>query len=127
MSTVAPIYKDINSQYGSEGFSDLLSNAGAINNSLYNLLTCPIGSRGFQPDYGSLLQQYIFEPCDDYTARKIEINFIQAIDRWEPRIVLDVQRCTVLPNISRDGYDVTLYYYIPALDKSGQFSMSVTR
>lgn len=108
------VWLDVNSRLAIDYKPDLLPNIQAINNSLYNLLRCPIGARGpiFQPEYGTILYRLIHEPLDPVTANKIRIAFIQAIQRWEPRVILDMNRTTVQTNYTIAGYLITLYYTI---------------
>src|ERR1700751_6163492 len=88
-------YIDANTLVGENNLPDLVPDVLAINNSLYNLLSCPLGSRLFQPEYGSRLWQLLFEPVDAQTATEIRSSFIQSIERWEPRIILDRGRTAV--------------------------------
>lgn len=105
---------DANSQFTVNSMPDRLPDYLAIANSLYNLFNCPIGARSriFQPDYGSLLYQFLQEPVDDVTSNKIKLCFIQAIARWEPRIVLDMSQTNVTADQSLPGYDVNLAYTV---------------
>lgn len=109
---VVTVWLDVNSRLGADLKPDLMPNIQAINNSLYNLLRCPIGARGpiFQPEYGTILYRLLHEPLDPITAHKIRIAFIQAIQRWEPRIDLDMDRTAVIPDYSIAGYRIVIYY-----------------
>jgi phage baseplate assembly protein W len=110
------VWLDINTLLG-EGFKqDLLPNILAINNSIYNLFRCPIGARGpiFQPDYGTSLQRLLHEPLDFITAHKIRMVSIQALQRWEPRIDVDVSRSKVEPDFANAAFRVTIYYNVAA-------------
>jgi phage baseplate assembly protein W len=122
-----PIYVDVNSQLGQNVKSDLLPDLDAINNSLYNLLMCPIGSRPWQPYYGSRLWEFIHEPCDDVTAFQIEISLIQSIERWETRILLDRIQTFVQPLTRGDGYAVQIVYSVKVSGLRGSLSLNATR
>lgn len=114
LSLTGATWIDANSQFTVNNMPDRLPDYLAIANSLYNLFNCPIGARSriFQPDYGSLLYQFLQEPADDVTANKINLCFIQAITRWEPRIVLDMSQTNVTADQSLPGYDVNLAYTV---------------
>ncbi len=105
---------DANSQFTVNNMPDRLPDYLAIANSLFNLFNCPIGSRAriFQPDYGSLLYQFLQEPVDDVTSNKIRLCFIQAIARWEPRIVLDMSNTNISADSTLPGYNVNLAYTV---------------
>lgn len=78
--------------------------------SLFNLFNCPIGARGkiFQPEYGSEWYYYLQEPIDDKTAALMRISMIQAIARWEPRIILDYSNTSIEVDYRLPGYLVKI-------------------
>lgn len=117
------VFIDLNTVTGIHSNSILLADEYAINNSLYNLFSCPIGSRGFNPEYGTRLWHLLFDPCDTITANKIENALLQSIDRWEPRIKLLQRQDIVYPLDTNDGYKIFIPYNIPRLNKSSTFSM----
>jgi phage baseplate assembly protein W len=108
---------------------DLLPNTGSINNSLYNLFRCPVGARGpiFQPEYGSSLLRLLHEPLDYITANKIRMYSIQAVQKWEPRINLDLTLTRVDPDISLSGFKVTIAYIVVATKASGNGSFLLSK
>lgn len=118
---VTVTWLDVNSRLGEDLRPDLLPNVQAINNSLYNLLRCPIGARGpiFQPEYGTILYRLLHDPLDPITANKIRISFIQAIQRWEPRIDIDLERSAVVPDYAIAGYRVQVYYSLASSPDQG--------
>lgn len=103
---------DVNSRYSQNKNPLLVTNVRAINNSLFNLFQCPIGSRGriMQPTYGTFIYQLLQEPIDQITAQKIRASLIQSIERWEPRIQLDYAHTFILPDMARVGYKVQVKY-----------------
>lgn len=125
------VWLDVNSNLGIDGKPDLLPNVEAINNSLYNLFNCPVGARGplFQPEFGTILHRMLHEPLDYSTANKIRVYLYQAIQRWEPRITLDMATSSIVPDFTLPGYKLTLYYSISSTsDKgSGTFQLSAGR
>jgi phage baseplate assembly protein W len=129
VQTLNVVWLDVNSRMGESLKPDLLPDIQAINNSLYNLLRCPIGARGpiFQPEYGTLLYRLLHEPLDPITANKIRISFIQAIQRWEPRINIDMEWTSVVPSYSQASFTVTVYYTIAADAQEGVATFSLSR
>jgi phage baseplate assembly protein W len=119
--TVKVVWLDVNTRIGLNGKPDLLPNVQAINNSLFNLFTCPIGSRGpiFQPEYGTSLYRLLHDPIDNITANKIRAFIVQAIQRWEPRIEIDLANSFIRPNYSIPGYEARLGYNIVATNEYG--------
>lgn len=123
------VWLDVNTQMDINGKPDLVSNIQAINNSLFNLFRCPIGARGpiGQPQYGTGLLNLVHEPLDYITANKIRAVFIQAIQRWEPRIEVDMLRTRVDPDLNRAAFQVQIYYNIVGLDEQGNFTFALKK
>lgn len=123
------IYLDVNSQIDHNGKPDLLPDVQAINNSLFNLFSCNVGARGpiFQPEYGNNLIQLIHEPLDLVTANKLRILLIQAVQRWEPRIIIDMLRTTVEPDLIMNRFNVVVYYTIVGLNLPGKAGLYLNR
>lgn len=108
-----PTYLDINTLVGVTSAQELVADVLAINNSLYNLLSTPIGSRIFQPLYGCSLLELVHEPVDDLTAWRIRNELIDAIYKWEKRIRLIVKATKIEVRPENDpGYNVQLAYEI---------------
>lgn len=120
------IYRDVNTLVGQTADSELVDNEKAIKNSLYNILTTPLGSRYRRPDYGSRLWQFIQEPSDDTTAFQLETYLVQSIERWEPRVQLirDQTRVTPLPT---GGFDIQITFTIPKLNTISGLGLVVSR
>lgn len=57
-----------------------------IAQSIYVILSTPIGTRFFLPSFGSRLHELIFEPNDMILQDMLEYYSKEALDRWEPRI-----------------------------------------
>lgn len=127
--TVDTVWLDLNSLMGINTKPDLLPNFSAIFNSLYNLFSCPIGSRGpiFEPEYGTILYKLLHEPLDYMTANKIRVALIQAIQRWEPRIELDMANTSVVPDYALPGYRINLAYLILATNAYGQGTFTLSQ
>lgn len=87
----------VQQQYGT-GLSyplELINNSWAtasgevkIEQSLYVILSTPIGARFMQPDFGSMLPLLVFARYDDATRADLKRYTYEAIQRWEPRIRL---------------------------------------
>lgn len=102
---------DVNTLVTQNNLPDRLPDSLSITgSSLINLFNCSIGERGkiFQPEYGSEWLQFLQEPIDQITAAKMRIAMIQAVQRWEPRIQLDVGRSSIVPDYNIPGYIVRI-------------------
>ncbi len=56
--------------------------------SIADILTTPVGSRVMRRDYGSRLPDLIDAPMNGETLIDVFAATADALDRWEPRIVL---------------------------------------
>lgn len=123
------VWLDVNTLMNVNGRPDLLPDVQAINNSLYNLFRCNVGARGpiFEPEYGTNLMKLIHEPIDNITANKIRLFLIQAIQRWEPRIIIDLSRTTVKPDLNTNSFRVQVYYTIVGINQTGDASLTFSR
>ena len=110
-------FKDINITFKKHPVTDDLvvsRDASAIKQAIVNLLLTNKGERLMNPDYGSDIRSYLFEPLDFGTANAITTNIRYSIDRWEPRIT--VSRIKAYPNFDDNGFDVEMTYQIRGTD-----------
>ena len=102
--------------------------ASAIKQAIVNLLLTNKGERLMNPNYGSDIRRYLFEPLDYGTANQIKGNIRDTIERFEPRI--SVIRLKASPNYDDNGFDITMTYSIRGTDDSPvtvDFFLSRTR
>jgi phage baseplate assembly protein W len=107
---------DVNTNFTQNNKSDRLADSLAIEEaSLYNLFNCMPGQRArtFQPEYGSMWYHFLQEPLLDITAAKMQLFTIEAIERWEPRIILDTALTYIKAELALPGYVVNIAYYLP--------------
>ena len=88
--------------------------ASAIKQSIVNLLMTNKGERVYQPEYGSDLRRFLFEPMDFATAASIQSNIVSTIKKFEPRI--GVLSLVATPNFDENGFDVEMTYEIRGTD-----------
>jgi phage baseplate assembly protein W len=123
------VWLDVNSKLTLNGRPDLLPNIRALMNSLFNLFQCPVGARGpiFEPEYGSILYSLLQEPLDLISANKIKAGVIQAIQRWEPRIEVDIMRTFVVPDYRYNAFRVRLVFKLIATQEVAQENFLLNR
>lgn len=86
-----------------------LSAAGQnLTESIRVLLRTRVGERVYRPDYGSRLSELTFAPMNTDTLLLIRLNVQEAIERWEPRIVLEQVLTDPDPALGR--VDITIHY-----------------
>jgi phage baseplate assembly protein W len=107
------IFSDVNPDVTMDGPFELVFNEDSIVKSLETCFTTPKYSRLFRRQFGSKLNDLLFQPMDDITANAIAFELKQVAQDWENRITnISV---IVLPDISNQQYYVDVSYRIPML------------
>ena len=124
-------FKDLNITFKKHPVTDdvvVSRDASAIKQAIVNLLLTNKGERLMNPNYGSDIRRYLFEPLDYGTANQIKGNIRDTIERFEPRI--SVIRLKASPNYDDNGFDITMTYSVRGTDDSPvtvDFFLSRTR
>jgi len=111
--------------FGKNTYPELVYDEDAIRGSIFNILTTPIGSRAFVPEYGSRLYSFIQKPIDNISTQQIFVFLVQAIQRWEPRVEL-IQSGSFVEK-TEDGFFISLQYYILPVRRRSAFQLGVSR
>ena len=59
-----------------------------VNDAIWQILGTKLGDRFMRPDFGSRLHELIFEPLDEVYQALAKVYTIDALDRWEKRIIV---------------------------------------
>ena len=91
---------------------DLMITTGNIDitRSLKNLLLTNNYEKPFSPNYGSNVTQLLFEPMSPFTASTLSSEISYTIKNYEPRV--KIESVSVTADYNRDGYSVSIVYYI---------------
>lgn len=111
LSLAGAQWVDTNTRFTQDNLPDRVPDSiSIIYSSIFNLFNCPVGGRGkiFQPEYGSEWYYFLQEPIDDQTASLMRIAMIQAIARWEPRLIISQGRSTITADNTLPGYHVVI-------------------
>lgn len=125
-------FVDVNSGYGQGNSVELVTEDKAIKSQIANILSTPIGSEPFEPEYGSLLPWRLFEPINQVTSWHIENDTIVAVGRWMgSRITVSRRDCLVRPIFDdpsgNEGYYIMLRYQINATKIVYEWNFSIYR
>jgi uncharacterized protein len=60
-----------------------------LEEAIWLILSTAPGERPMRPEFGCGLNDYVFAPADSSTASLIVAEVRAALERWEPRIVVD--------------------------------------
>jgi hypothetical protein len=110
-------FKDINITFKKHPVTNDLvvsRDASAIKQAIVNLLLTNKGERPFNPDYGSDIRSYLFEPLDYATAGQVSASIEGTLAEFEPRI--DVLSIETYPKFNDNGFGVELEYAIVGSD-----------
>ena len=118
---------DVNSNFTVNSLPDRVPDGLAVENSIYNILNCPIGSRGriFQPTYGSIWWPFLQEPINNFTSTKIQMATIDALITWEPRIQIDTSNSSVTPDYTLPGYNIVIAFIVLLTSSQGTVSFDL--
>ena len=111
-------FKDINITFKKHPVTNDLvvsKDASAIKQAILSVLLTNKGERLMNPQYGSDIRRYLFEPLDYGTSYQIKENIRFSLDKFEPRIVVSNINC--VPNFDDNGFDVDLTYTIRGTDE----------
>ena len=111
------IYTDLNYTEMLPGTPPLITNKDAVMYSLHNLLTTVKGERLNLVTYGVDLPDHLFEQIDDLTSDSLRFALIEAIKIWEPRVSLNLNESTVIPNYDENAYDLHLVFDIVGINE----------
>ena len=113
MATSNLSFRDINITFKKHPVTDDLvvsKDNAAIKQAVVNLLLTNKGERFFNPNYGSSIRSFLFEPLDFATAGQVRSSIKSTLNKFEPRIFVESLR--VLPNFDDNGFDVEMTYNI---------------
>ena len=80
----------------------------AIKNSIRNIFTTRKGQKILNPEFGSSLEQYLFEPVNQIYGRAIGQEIYDSIVTYEPRV--DVTKVKVDPYPDEYAYKISVAY-----------------
>jgi phage baseplate assembly protein W len=110
-------FNDLERRFQQRSNQIVVTGADALNENIDNILECPVGSFMFNRAFGSRIKSILFEPMNDLTAYRLKISIIEAIEKWEPRVLVLVQQSAVIPYYDIHFYNAYIVYQILANDQ----------
>ena len=101
------------------GDISVLRDERAINASLKNCVMVIVGEKPFNRDFGSQVNNLLFEMCDDATASELEEEIRRSIVYNEPRVNLKDVTVKALPE--QNEFQIEVVYVIIGLDRTFTF------
>ncbi len=105
-----PIYSDIN-QYNPTQ-KGRVTDVESVYQAIHNILATKKGERIFNPEFGTDLDESLFELMDEITAEEVFMALVSAIERWEDRLSLIYAKSSVTPDYENQTFDVSLVFKI---------------
>ena len=81
----------------------------SIEESIPIILRTQLGERVYRPDFGCRLGELVFAPMNTQTLLLARMYVQEALEKWEPRIIVDAVRAE--PDPVRDRLDITVEYH----------------
>jgi phage baseplate assembly protein W len=91
-----------------QGGIDLSKEDQKIKESIWIILRTGVGERVYRPNFGSRLSELAFAPMNSDTLVLIRIYVLEALEVWEPRIIVD--QVLTDPDPVRGRVDIIINY-----------------
>lgn len=103
-------YSDLNYLKPSKG--PLLEDIDCIYQAIYSIFGTKPGQRLFRPEWGGSLSRYLYEPCDDMTAKSMLYDITTTL-KEESRVSLDMSGTFVQPDPVNSQFLIQIKLDIP--------------
>lgn len=103
------IYSDVNYLNTARGAK--IEDVDSVYQAVYTLLSTKVGQRVFRPTYGSYLENYLFEPCDEISAESIRYDILTTLEQ-EPRIQINKSRTSVTPVPEKQMFYINIVFTV---------------
>jgi phage baseplate assembly protein W len=90
-----------------QGSIQLSSGTPNLEESILSILQTDLGERVYRPNFGSRLSELVFEPLNTQTLLLIRLYIEEALETWEPRIILREVRTDPYPS---GRVDIEIFY-----------------
>jgi len=88
----------------------------AIKNSITSLFTTTPGQKLLNPEYGTSLMQYLFEPVSKETGNLIGTDMLAALNKFEPRVkTISIK---IFADEVNQQYSITLILAVPYINNT---------
>lgn len=106
---------------------ELVTNIYSIKQHILNILTTKKKSLIFHSDFGANIDDYLFEIMDDETAFGLLNEVVTAIERFEPRVLVDNSKTKVIQEPETHTMWVELWFTVKETDELHNFNIGFTK
>ncbi|MBW4507280.1 MAG: GPW/gp25 family protein [Scytonematopsis contorta HA4267-MV1] len=91
-----------------QGSVQLSNNTPNLEESIIIILGTKLGERLYRPNFGSRLSELVFEPMNTKTLLTVRLYVEEALETWEPRIIIN--NILTIPDPSTGRVEVEIIY-----------------
>ena len=93
-----------------QGGIQLSSDSEKVRESIWIILRTSVGERVYRPNFGSRLSELTFAPLNTDTLLRIRLYVLEALEVWEPRIIVD--EVLTVPDPVLGKVDINIKYHL---------------
>lgn len=95
-------------QVNLQGGIQLSAAARSVEEAIWIILRTDLGERVYRPNFGSRLSELVFAPLNNQTLLLLRLYVEEALEMWEPRIILE--EVVTDPDPVRGRVDISIIY-----------------
>ena len=112
---------------GEKGLFEVKKDVELIEGNIIQILGTRKGERVMLPEFGSKVIDFIHEPLDHVTCALLRFEMIKAINRWEPRVILDKKNTTVVAYPEEFKVKANIRYYLKTYNQNKYLILEINR
>ena len=112
---------------GDKGLFNVKTDIELIKGNIIQILGTRRGERVMLPLFGSRIPEFIFEPLDHITCALLRFELIQAVQRWERRIILNKKKTLIIPYPSQFRVKAKLFFYMKLYQQNQSIALEISR
>ena len=120
-------YLDIDLTFNKRPVGDVYKkkDAAAVKQAVKNLLLTDFYEKPFQPFFGANLRGMLFELADEETEEEVRENIVNAIQFYEPRVIIEDISVNILPD--QNDMRVSVVFKIISTQEIVTFTTNLSR
>ena len=114
-------------KHGHKGLFYIETDIKLIEGNIIQILGTRKGERVMLPLFGSRILGFIHEPLDHITCALLRFELIDAISRWEHRIILDRKNTLITPYPQEFRVKASLRYLLKTYNQTQNLVLQINR
>lgn len=116
------LYRDLNHTTKNR---NTINDLDALYQAAMTLLSAKKRTKPFAPEYGSDLEKFLFEPCDEDTALRIKYE-IDNLFKQDSRLSLNYSGSDIIPDPINSRFLLNLKLVFPSFNSNREFDLNLT-